>query len=97
MANGAKLGTNADNDFREFQERYGGFDSVIVRNLKTLDYEKTAEYNLTLTATVSWRQCALHECSHCYCHVLAGYAHRCLVRQDRTSDAQGCKRRGASL
>jgi hypothetical protein len=51
MANGVKAGTNADYDFREFAEKRADLDWVVVRNLQSLDYEKTKEYNLTLTAT----------------------------------------------
>ena len=52
MANGVKVSTNADYDFREFSEKLDDYDWVLIRNLKSLDYEKTPEYNLTLTATV---------------------------------------------
>ncbi|XP_003373310.1 cadherin-related hmr-1 [Trichinella spiralis] len=51
MRNGAKPDTNLNQDFREFQEKRDGRDWVVIRNLKSLDYEKTKSYDLTISAT----------------------------------------------
>lgn len=52
MRNGQKAIANSNGDFREFQTKKNGNDWVVIRVLKPLDYEKTKDYELTISATV---------------------------------------------
>lgn len=53
MTNAVKHTKNNKQVFREFVEKEGGHDWVVVRNMENLDYEQVTNYSLTLTATVS--------------------------------------------
>ncbi|KAI1722266.1 cadherin domain-containing protein [Ditylenchus destructor] len=51
LTNAVKHTKNNKQVFREFVEKEGGHDWVVVRNMENLDYEQVTNYSLTLTAT----------------------------------------------